>query len=108
MFDESEVLAMVEGNEEDYEDIDRVLTKADFMNIELGSTMEEIEEQIGKPNGWIGSGIPCPYYSIKRDLLKKQQYVILIIRPVDGASRLKKMILVDDSKKLEVLKSTEF
>ena len=40
----------------------RSLTVEDFQNIELGESIEEIEEKIGEPDGWIGCGILHPVY----------------------------------------------
>ena len=40
----------------------RSLTVENFQNIELGESIDEIEEKIGEPDGWIGSGILQPVY----------------------------------------------
>ena len=106
--DKEELIVKVINWELEYEVIERELTKTDFMEIEIGSTFDEIVEKIGKPNGWIGSGMLSPYYSIKKEKFQKQQYIILFFRYLNEDNRLKKMILVDDSKELEVLKNIEF
>lgn len=44
---------------------DRKLTAEDFAGIELGSSLEEIEDRLGKPDGWVGAGILSPVYVLE-------------------------------------------
>ncbi len=52
----------VEGFEIKYIPQNRSLTVEDFQNIELGESIDEIEEKIGEPDVWLGSGILHPVY----------------------------------------------
>ena len=52
----------VKGFKMQYIPQNRSLTVEDFQNIELGESIEEIEEKIGEPDGWIGCGILHPVY----------------------------------------------
>ena len=52
----------VKGFKMQYIPQNRSLTVEDFQNIELGESIEEIEEKIGEPDGWIGYGILQPVY----------------------------------------------
>lgn len=44
---------------------DRELKLEDFENIEFGSSLREIEDKFGEPDGWTGSGIVRPVYVLK-------------------------------------------
>jgi len=58
--------------------------------------------KIGEPNGWFGSGILRPYYS-----LSNGTYVICSFNSPQIAQDLKKLELVDDSKVLEIIKEAK-
>lgn len=49
----------------EYTIFDRTLTLEDFESIQLGSSLDEIEGILGKPNGWTGSGILSPFYVLQ-------------------------------------------
>lgn len=36
-----------------------------FWNIELGSSLDEIENKLGKPDGWVGGGTLLPVYVLE-------------------------------------------
>lgn len=55
----------VDGWDMEYTVSDRKLTVEDFESIELGSSLNEIESKLGKPDGWVGSGILSPVYVLK-------------------------------------------
>ena len=55
----------VEGFKMKYIPQNRSLTVEDFQNIELGESIEEIEEKIGEPDGWIGCGVLHPVYVLE-------------------------------------------
>lgn len=55
----------VDGWDMEYTISDRKLTVEDFENIELGSSLNEIESKLGEPDGWVGSGILSPVYVLK-------------------------------------------
>lgn len=57
-----------------YKSFERELYSDYFRNIKKGTTLEDIEKDIGEPNGWFGSGIVRPYYEVKDD-----KYVILYL-----------------------------
>lgn len=54
-----------------YEYIDRSISVDYFYNLDVNTTYEKIENEIGKPNGAIGSGIIIPYYKVE------DQYVVI-------------------------------
>ena len=81
-----------------YKEIDRELTLEDFRSLESGSSFSDIEEVIGEPNGWIGSGIEAPYYSIENG-----KYAILYFENPFVCEGLKHVDIVDASRTLEVI-----
>lgn len=62
-----------------YEYIDREVNIDYFYNLDGNTTYEEIQNEIGKPNGAMGSGITTPYYQVGN-----QYVVIWFARDVDG------------------------
>ena len=62
-----------------YEYIDREVNIDYFYNLDGNTTYEEIQNEIGKPNGVMGSGITTPYYQVGN-----QYVVIWFARDVDG------------------------
>lgn len=52
----------VAGWELEYTASDRTLTVEDFEDIELGSSLDEIQDMLGEPDGWVGAGILSPVY----------------------------------------------
>ncbi len=55
----------VEGFTMTYTPQSRQLTVDDFKDIELGDSMQDIEEQLGEADGWIGAGILRPVYVLE-------------------------------------------
>ena len=62
-----------------YEYIDREVNIDYFYNLDGNTTYEEIQNEIGKPNGAMSSGITTPYYQVGN-----QYVVIWFARDVDG------------------------
>ncbi len=62
---ETKMTVKVAGWDMEYTISDRKLVKEDFENIELGSSLSEIEEKFGEPDGWAGSGILWPVYVLE-------------------------------------------
>lgn len=54
-----------------YEYVDREISIDYFYNLDTDATYEKIENEIGKPNGAMGSGITTPYYQVGN------QYVVI-------------------------------
>lgn len=54
-----------------YENIDRELDIEYFYDLNCNTTYQEIENEIGKPNGGMGSGLVRPYYQVG------DQYVVM-------------------------------
>ena len=54
-----------------YEYVDRNINIEYFYDLDVNTTYKEIENEIGKPNGAIGSGITIPYYQVG------DQYVVV-------------------------------
>ena len=59
---EDKMIIRVAGWDMEYTPSDRRLVVEDFENIEFGSSLDEIEEKLGKPDGWVGGGILSPVY----------------------------------------------
>lgn len=55
----------VDGWDMEYTISDRKLTVKDFENIEIGSSLAEIESRLGEPDGWVGGGILLPVYVLE-------------------------------------------
>ena len=47
-----------------YEYIDRKIDIEYFYDLNANTTYEEIVNEIGKPNGMMGSGLTMPYYQV--------------------------------------------
>ena len=62
---ETKKTIQVAGWDMEYTISDRKLVKEDFEDIEPGSSLSEIEEKFGEPDGWAGSGILWPVYVLE-------------------------------------------
>lgn len=62
---EDKMVIRVDGWDMEYTISERKLVVEDFENIELGSSLEEIENKLGKPDGWVGGGILFPVYVLE-------------------------------------------
>ena len=62
---ETKMTIKVAGWDMEYVISDRKLLKEDFENIELGSSLSEVEKKLGEPDGWVGSGILWPVYVLE-------------------------------------------
>ncbi|MDR2599577.1 MAG: hypothetical protein LBC73_04805 [Oscillospiraceae bacterium] len=77
----------------EYKESNLELSEEFFLNIESGSSLIELTESLGEPNGWIGTGILAPYYSIGSG-----KYVIL---------RFSNPIMCEDLQRIEVVNDTK-
>lgn len=57
----------VEGLAATWEDVNREIDLDYFYQLDGTKTYEQIEKEIGKPNGYRGSGLVLPYYQISRN-----------------------------------------
>ena len=78
----------VGGWDVEYTISDRELTVQDFENIEIGSSLQEIADELGDPDGWTGSGILRPFY-----VLKDGSAVELIFEVPGVCENLRRMLL---------------
>ena len=62
---EDKMIIRVAGWDMEYAPSGRRLVVEDFENIELGSSLDEIENKLGKPDGWVGGGILSPVYVLE-------------------------------------------
>lgn len=62
---EDKMVIRVDGWDMEYTISERKLVVEDFENIELGSSLDEIENKLGKPDGWVGGGILLPVYVLE-------------------------------------------
>lgn len=91
----------VGGWDMEYAVSDRKLTVEDFENIPLGSSLDDIESQLGEPDGWVGSGILSPFY-----VLQDRSAVELIFEIKGPYENLVCMLLYKDQTEL-VLKENK-
>ncbi|MDE5748433.1 MAG: hypothetical protein K2I21_12775, partial [Acetatifactor sp.] len=56
------IVIEVEGFEVEYKITDREIVIEDIDGIELGSSAYEINNKLGEPDTWVGSGMPRPVY----------------------------------------------
>ena len=71
----------------------------DLNNLQIGDDLDNIEDKIGQPDTWTGSGILWPVY-----FLKDRQYVVLTF-DANSYKGLNKVILYDSSGRETVIKS---
>lgn len=64
-YKEKEMIMRVDGFEIEYERKYRNLTEKDFQNVKLGDSIDQIIEEVGNPDGWIGGGILRPVFVLK-------------------------------------------
>jgi len=83
----------------EHKEIDRELTRESFHDIKYGSSLIEIEEIFGEPNGWLGTGVLAPYYS-----LEDKEYAILRFKNPFISEDLKSIELVNDTIILEEIR----
>lgn len=57
----------VDGFDMEYTITERKLKIEEFNILELGSSLDEIENILGAPDGWIGSGILRPVYVLENE-----------------------------------------
>lgn len=62
---EDKMVIRVDGWDMEFTISERRLAVEDFENIELGSSLEEIENKLGEPDGWVGGGILSPVYVLE-------------------------------------------
>lgn len=62
---ENRRVVRVGGWDMEYMISDRKLVLENFENIELGSSLNEIEDKFGEPDGWVGAGILWPVYVLE-------------------------------------------
>lgn len=64
---EDKMMIRVGGWDMEYTISDRKLVLENFESVELGSSLDEIEDKFGEPDGWIGAGILWPVYVLEDD-----------------------------------------
>lgn len=62
---EDKTVIRIAGWDVEYIISDRSLGTEDFEDLELGSSLDDIEKKLGKPDGWVGSGILRPFYVLE-------------------------------------------
>lgn len=62
---DNKMVIRVDGWDMEYIISERKLVVEDFENIEIGSSLDEIESKLGKPDGWVGGGILLPVYVLE-------------------------------------------
>lgn len=95
MEDENKIIKVYNFDVE-YKESGQKLTVDNFLELEFGISLNEVEKKIGEPNGWIGAGILAPYYSVDDG-----KYAILRFKNPITYENLQRIELVNDSKVLE-------
>lgn len=62
---EQNMVMRIEGFEVEYIASDKKISIEDIESLRLGSTIYEIEDKLGEPNTWIGSGMLRPVYFLE-------------------------------------------
>lgn len=92
----------VGGWDMEYAISDRKLTVEDFENIPLGSSLDDIESQLGEPDGWVGSGILSPVY-----VLRDSTAVMLIFKVRGPYKNLESILLYKGQTELVLKENKE-
>ncbi|MCL2807410.1 MAG: hypothetical protein FWD27_04500 [Coriobacteriia bacterium] len=91
-------VATLLNTEVSYLEFDRELTTKDFRSLKPGSSLDEIIEAIGEPNGWVGAGVLAPYYYIGHG-----KFSILRFKFPLPSKNLERVEIVTASELLEVI-----
>lgn len=89
----------VEGFEVEYSLTNKKLIPEDFNGIKLGSSMSEINDELGEPDVWIGSGMMRPVY-----FLKDNRVVVLHFKYPAICGELRQIVLIEENGERKVLK----
>ena len=89
----------IEGFEIEYSVTDRELTTGDFNSIEMGSSIFEINDKLGEPDTWIGSGMLRPVY-----FLNDNRVVVLHFEYPAACDGLREIVLIDENGKSRIIK----
>lgn len=97
-----QAIVKVRGWDLEYTVSGRSLSTEDFEAIELGSSLDEIEEKLGKPDGWVGSGILWPFY-----VLEDNSAVELVFKNEDTCEELYAVFLYQGDEELILKKADD-
>lgn len=97
--EEPNMIIRIGGWDMEYVISDRELTVEDFENIQLGSSLDNIESVLGEPDGWVGFGTLLPTY-----ILQDNSAVVLVFDIEDTYENLVMISLYKDEKRLELKK----
>ena len=89
----------VEGFEVEYSLTNKKLIQEDFNGIKLGSSMSEINDELGEPDVWIGSGMMRPVY-----FLENNRVVVLHFKYPAICGELRQIVLIEENGEKKVLK----
>ncbi len=96
---EKKMVIEVEGFEVEYKMTDREITIEDIDGIELGSSAYEINNKLGEPDTWVGSGMPRPVY-----FLKDNKVVVFHFKYPAACKDLIRIVLIDENGESQILK----
>lgn len=99
---EKKMTIIIEGFEVNYSENDIHVTDEQLKNIELGCSMEQIEELLGEPNAWIGGGILRPVY-----FLKNQEVIVLHFKNPMICEDLKELVVYNSYGDSNVVKGSQ-
>ncbi len=99
LFSRKKKIIEVEGFEVEYKMTDREITIEDIDGIELGSSAYEINNKLGEPDTWVGSGMPRPVY-----FLKNNKVVVFHFNYPAACKDLIRIVLIDENGESQILK----
>lgn len=89
----------VEGFEVEYTSTGRKLTIEDIYDIELKNSAYDINDRLGEPDAWIGSGMPRPVY-----FLKDNKVVVFHFKYPAALEELIKIVLINENGESQIIK----
>lgn len=89
----------VEGFEVEYTSTGRKLTIEDIYDIELKNSAYDINDRLGEPDAWIGSGMPRPVY-----FLKDNKVVVFHFKYPAALEELIRIVLINENGESQIIK----
>lgn len=97
--EEKNMFIDVEGFEIEYTSTSRELTIEDIDDIELKSSAHDIDNRLGEPDAWIGSGMPRPVY-----FLKDNKVVVFHFKYPAALEELIRIVLINENGESQIIK----
>ena len=99
---EGQTVINVDGFEVEYRSSNRDLSVEQFGDLDLGSSMKDIEANLGQADTWVGGGITRPVYFLRED-----QIVVLYFTNPLACEDLKEIVVYNVNGEKNVIKIKE-